>query len=1009
MKKIIPSIVILFMAATFVTCHKEKVNSTSQKYDISQSGSSLHSFIDYPVAFTLKSSGFLEEAEKECTVLFRTDKAGSLVAGEDTIESGTSFTHDFNSNRDVSLKYIPHKAGTHLVGLTFDNGYYKKETAFQIETKEFYFDVRFTGIPERFIIDRKYSFKMLVAEETSSGEKQFNISAAIVSGAGEASVSDAVISGGGKSNVNLGENTVSFISTAEGTNTVEYYIQAPNGFVDKRSKTFDVVYPDYKATINYDGSLVEGIVSLPYNFLLNIEDMDNSTANEYTCTYRFIKGRGALKINSTDTEVGKSVPLHKDDNVVVYTGTDKGDIEIEFLVLDKYGQQRTATIPFTMKEETTALKATQYEQRIRVNSKSLINTEIQRKGSYTGKYKIMYTIEKGSGLLMQGETALTQGVWGGALANIDAIYFNPTSIGEVKISLKVTDEQSISTSNTVQLVYSVIAADFEIAPVSVPAVVNKDVASSLTYRISPTGGGVDTYTILFTQTAGTGNIKINNMDVTHGGSIAMLILSEKTISIDYTATSIGAHKMNLRFTNTSGVVRNVPVNLTAKYKDIYFSIGTNGDGLASMIEKQESTFQYRIETDEQETFKVKYTQTQGQGTMKINNTPVALNSSVTVAGAGNIALNCAYTPTVAGTQYIVLEVSNQAGTVKKIYINGYARVKDVPFTLSAVGSIPANIYVDQETYFEYKIDREYNDQFKIRYNLLSGSGTMFINNTILTNSATIPLSDNNLNFKYVPTTKGTHNIEFYVSNSAGTEKKVSLSFDANYVDIPFSVSASTSGTFMEGDIGKIHLNISSSSSDEYTVKYVSGTGSLIYNNQEINLNQFFDRLSSGTIELGVKPGVYSYPVANESLSYHLDVANRAGTTKRVSVKVNMSSIFIIEKKKEAIIPMLSIYEYTTALECINNRPDDIYEITVLPVYAADVGPYTISVDGREFNNNNSGVCYQGKISSLPVIRFRSRHRYMNLAFVSLHNITMGWTKRFERLLPPGGGTMSFNN
>ena len=981
MKKFVSVISVCIVVFSLATCHKEKVDSTLQKYDISQSVDDLNTFIDYPVSFSLKSSGFSDDAEKECTVTFGTDITGSLVVGKDTMSSGTSFKHDFNSNRDLALKYIPHKAGTHQVVLTFNNGYYEKTTTLNIITKDFYFDVSFTDIPERFIIDKKHSFKMTVAEKTASDMKQFNISAAIVRGGGEISVSDVVISGEGqKSKVNIGDNVVSFLSANEGTNTVEFLIETPSGYVDKISKSFDVILPSFAATVNQ--SSTEANVSLPFNFLLHIDDSDNSV-NEYSVAYRFVQGSGTLKINSEEAETGKTVSLRRNDNVMVYTATEKGIVEIEFLVSDKYGQQKKTTTSFEVKEESTTLNARQAETRIKINQSTLINLDIQRKGGFSGKYNIMYTIEKGSGTLIHGETNLTQGVWSGSLSTVDAVYFKPSSIGEAKITLKVKDEQDISTSNSVTLVYTVVAANFEVVPVSVPAIVEKDVASLLNYRIQ--ADEQDSYTILFTQTSGTGQVNVNNMPITSGGSIS---LSSNIISFDYLATSIGQHVMNLRFTNTSGVVRDVPITLTARYKDISFSVASISEqGL--MIEKEESAFKYRIDASESETFTVKYTQTTGSGTLKINNVAVPINSAITVSGT-SINLDCIYTPAAPGNQNIVLVVTNQAGTAKNIYIAGNARVRDVPFSLSATGSIPTNILVDQEAYFEYKIVSDYSDQFKVRYNLLAGSGAMSINNILVTNSSTVSLSDKNMNFKFVPSTKGTHNVEFYVSNSVGTEKKISITFVANYADIPFTVSSSLSGGWTEGleGQGRVHLTIASQNPDEYTVKHVYSVnnGILNYNSQSLGQNQSIAGVSSGTHEFTYLPKVHAacFHAATSQYQFHLEVTNRAGTTKRVTVNINAKSIFYIRTIYEDLKSSPYIYE----LKCTNERPDDLYEIIIEPFNYY----YYISIDEEDFHTS-SGKRLQDKILSNPTIWISSNNTPMNLQHVYIHNITMGWRKR----------------
>ena len=568
MKRLVSVISICFVVFFLATCHKENVDGTLQKYNITQGTGDLNTFIDYPISISLKSSGFSDDAEKECSIVFETNMNGSLVVGKDTIGSGTSFKHDFTDNRDINLKYIPHRVGAHQVAFTFDNGYYEKKTTLNIVARDYYFDVSFAGIPERFIIDKKHTFKMIVAEKTTSDKKQFNISAAVVRGGGEVSVSDVVISGEGqKSKVNIGDNMVSFLSANEGTNTVEFLIETPSGYVDKISKSFEVILPGYTATVLQ--SSTEANVSLPYNFLVNIDDPDNASDNEYSTTYRFIKGSGTLKINSAETEPGKTVSLRKNDNVVVYSGTDKGDVEIEFLVSDKYAQQKKTTAVFVVKEESTTLNAIQTETRIKINQSSLINIDIQRKGGYAGKYQIMYTLEQGSGTLIHGDANLAQGVWSGSLSAVDAVYFKPSSIGEVRVSMKVKDEQGISTSNTATIVYTVVAANFEVVPVRVPSIVEKDVSSTFDYRIQ--ADEQDSYTILFTQTSGAGQMIINSMSVTSGGSIS---LSSNIISLEYKATSIGQHVMNMRFTNTSGVVRDVPVTLTARYKDISFSVAS---------------------------------------------------------------------------------------------------------------------------------------------------------------------------------------------------------------------------------------------------------------------------------------------------------------------------------------------------------------------------------------------------------------------------------------------------
>jgi len=127
--------------------------------------------------------------------------------------------------------------------------------------------------------------------------------------------------------------------------------------------------------------------------------------------------------------------------------------------------------------------------------------------------------------------------------------------------------------------------------------------------------------------------------------------------------------------------------------------------------------------------------------------------------------------------------------------------------------------------------------------------------------------------------------------------------------------------------------------------------------------------------------------SNLQYQFHLDVTNRAGTTKRVTVNLNVKSIFYIQTKYDDIGSSPYIYE----LRCVNGKPDDLYEIIVEPAFSYS---YYITINEETFHSSN-GARKQDKIISNPVIWVSSNNTPMNLQSVYIHNITMGWRKKLS--------------
>ena len=135
-----------------------------------------------------------------------------------------------------------------------------------------------------------------------------------------------------------------------------------------------------------------------YSFKLNIADVFSHEGMILSTKYRFVSNTGTLSINSKEVKPGADIEFKVGDNVIMFNGADAGIVNIEFIITNQYGVQKTENVKFDVGGGSISLDVRQIHQEVDLLDQTPIELTIVRPG-YSGEFELSVTAIKGSGYI----------------------------------------------------------------------------------------------------------------------------------------------------------------------------------------------------------------------------------------------------------------------------------------------------------------------------------------------------------------------------------------------------------------------------------------------------------------------------------------------------------------------------------------------------------------------------------------------------------------------------------
>ena len=258
----------------------------------------------------------------------------------------------------------------------------KKELSLDVDVNDMVIAISAENIPQVTMIDKRFSFDIILSGENLNELGECQLTASVSKGSGEVYKEDILISTEGKSCiVKEGRNPITYIARESDENIIKFTIKSEFGYSQDILIPFDILKPEFTVTTSIDpNDIPVAAAAQDYSFKLNIADVYDHDGMIFTGKYRFVNNSGTLSINSKEIKPGADAALEPGDNVIVFNGTAAGIVNIEFIITNQYGVQKTENVRFDVGGGSITLDVRQIHQEVDLLDQTPIELTIVRPG-----------------------------------------------------------------------------------------------------------------------------------------------------------------------------------------------------------------------------------------------------------------------------------------------------------------------------------------------------------------------------------------------------------------------------------------------------------------------------------------------------------------------------------------------------------------------------------------------------------------------------------------------------
>ena len=414
--------------------------------------------VNQPLSFSLRFSELDQELSEELDIQFSLDNGTGIISNNDVIyESGEGFVHNALESPILKLHYVPNTSGMHKLKFDISNRKVKKKVSLDINVADMVITATIGNIPQTTMIDKRFSFDLNISGDNFSDLGECVLTATISKGSGEVYKEDVIISSQGKSSiVKSGRNPITYLAKEAGENIISFNIASEYGYTQNLLVPIEIVKPEFTVISSIDQDEIPVIpAAQDYSFKLNIADVFSHEGMILSTKYRFVSNTGTLSINSKEVKPGADIEFKVGDNVIMFNGADAGIVNIEFIITNQYGVQKTENVKFDVGGGSISLDVRQIHQEVDLLDQTPIELTIVRPG-YSGEFELSVTAIKGSGYIQfnKSEYSVSSG-WILKLSNKETILFRPDRAEDAELEIIVRDSKGETVSQPLLLTYKV--------------------------------------------------------------------------------------------------------------------------------------------------------------------------------------------------------------------------------------------------------------------------------------------------------------------------------------------------------------------------------------------------------------------------------------------------------------------------------------------------------------------------------------------------------------------------
>tara|TARA_E500000318_G_scaffold112008_1_gene133340 strand:+ start:24051 stop:28358 length:4308 start_codon:yes stop_codon:yes gene_type:complete len=481
-------------------------------------------------------------------VVLATSGNASILYNGTTYSPGEPFTVSAGTTQ---ITYTGTSEGSHSITLTATASYGPTKTdnltvSFNSLDYTFSAAAQNSNITVGETVD--VNFNISEAAGSSTYEMRYSLSGANAT----VTQNGATRNAGTPYSVNVGNYTWRVTGSEVGTIQLTFTAINANGLEKTQTVNINVVSRDFTftATEAQADANVNESVGINFNIQESVSGIDTYTA-VYTTNLN-----GTLRYNGSTIQPGVSFTIVAGNSSGTYTGTADGRHDIDFTVTSSSGTTKNDSAEINYLGNSFTFSATPQIPNLTVGQTSGISFNLTETISGVDTYTATYTNSNNGTFQYNGATispgqtfTITPGASSGTYTSVET--------GSQRLEFTVTSSSGDNRSDRVDFDFSSNVFTFTANPQSNTADFNTSVP--INFNLSESVSGIDTYTVLYTLTQGSGTFQYNGVTVQPGNTFT---INPGASSGVFTGSGEGEVRLGFQVTSSSGQNVTDNVNIT---------------------------------------------------------------------------------------------------------------------------------------------------------------------------------------------------------------------------------------------------------------------------------------------------------------------------------------------------------------------------------------------------------------------------------------------------------------
>jgi uncharacterized repeat protein (TIGR02543 family) len=366
---------VLLLSVLFFACERTTIDDTDLDFKLTEIADQ-KGYVGKPIE--VKTEAIKLDAQNDYPFQIKINSENGNVQINGTMIAKDVYSDVTPQDGKIFIIYNPTQIGEDVLRISLKNQLVERHTQANINISADLYSVEVAGQPPRPLIDTKFNFDLLVKEAESTGADSILTYAKVVDGIGNVYSGEELISSKEenaqpKAQLYIGKNQISYISTKEGENTIRFFFKNKYGNETYKDVKTTIFLPLWKTDISTGKENVNIPLKEKYSLNLSLEEEDIFEDNSYTGTFRVLTNNDlTFTLNAKEIKAGETFSIKQGGNVgSLFINEEVQNGAIEFIVKDKYKQEKKDTIRFTTKLPVKPIEASLDEtsKKVKVNNK----------------------------------------------------------------------------------------------------------------------------------------------------------------------------------------------------------------------------------------------------------------------------------------------------------------------------------------------------------------------------------------------------------------------------------------------------------------------------------------------------------------------------------------------------------------------------------------------------------------------------------------------------------------